>query len=129
VYGSKEEWAKWFARGAIHIDDVAESVVLACLRLLANDQPLFEALALDGKQDFSAEELDHWRTFGGKELLNKRFPEFQKLIDSANFIPVEPPTYKDISRTKELLGFDPKYGFYELLAEMENERVCNSRST
>jgi nucleoside-diphosphate-sugar epimerase len=129
VYGSKEEWAKWFARGAIHINDVAESVILACLKLLGTEQPFFDALALDGKQDFSPEELAYWRTFGGKQLLRMRFPKFQRLIESANFIPVEPPTYKDISRTKELLGFDPTYGFYELLAEMENERGCNSRST
>lgn len=122
VYTSKEEWAAWFARGAIHIDDVAESTLLACLKLLENDQPLFETLTLDGKRDFSTEELDRWREFGPRELLKEKFPLFESLIDTASFIPAQPPTYKDTCRARELLGFDPKYGFYELLAEMETER-------
>lgn len=126
VYKSKEEWAKWFARGAIHIDDVAESVHLACLKLLQNDQPLFETLALDGKQDFSPQELEHWSALGGKEFLKRKFPNFESLIVSASFLPAEPPTYKDISRARELLGFDPKYGFHELLAEMDNESSLKS---
>jgi nucleoside-diphosphate-sugar epimerase len=129
VYKSKEEWAQWFARGAIHIDDVAESVYLSCLKLLQSDQPLFETLALDGKQDFSAKDLERWRVFGAREFLKSKFPYFEALIDSASFIPTEPPTYKDISRARDVLGFDPKYGFHELLSEMANERVRDSRST
>ncbi len=121
VYTSKEEWARWFARGAVHINDVAEAVLLACRTLLESDAAVCETLTLDGKQDFSAEELNRWGAYGGKELLKERFPNFESLIESANFIPAEPPTYKDISRTRERIGFDPQYGFQELLAEMATE--------
>ena len=118
VYNSKEEWASWFARGAVHIDDVAEAAMLACVKLLETDNSMCEVLTLDGKQDFSAEEIEIWRERGGKSFLMERFPEYRALIESASFIPDEPPVYKDISRTKEVLGFMPRYGLYELFVEM-----------
>ena len=77
VYKSKGEWAKWFARGAIDMDDVAESVLLACVKLLGSDQPLFETLALDGKQDFSQEDLERWCVSGAREFLKSKFPDLK----------------------------------------------------
>lgn len=118
VYKSKEEWASWFARGAVHIDDVAEAVMLACKKLLESNESIYEILELDGKQDFSADQLAIWREKGGKSFLAAHFPEHRELVETATFIPQEPPSYKDISRARDILGFKPKYGLYELLVEM-----------
>jgi len=128
VYTSKVEWAKWFARGAIHINDVAESALLACQTLLRSERPLFESLALDGKQDLSKDDRDRWSNVGGRVLLKEKFPSFESLIDSADFIPSDPPTYKDISRAREILGFEPSYGLRELLTEMSEDALKESKS-
>lgn len=119
VYASKDEWASWFARGAVHIADVAEATRLSCLVLLdSSDVRLYEACEIDGKHDFSQQELAEWRQAGGRSLLKRRFPEFESFIDDATFIPDDPPTYKDISQAQRILGYTPSYGFYELLKEM-----------
>lgn len=128
VYTSKAEWAKWFARGAIHINDVAESVLLACQTLLRSERLFFESLALDGKQDLSEDDRGRWSNVGGKVLLKEKFPSLESLIDSADFIPTDPPTYKDISRAREILGFEPRYGLRELLTEMSDDGMIGLKS-
>lgn len=118
VYRSKDEWASWFARGAIHLHDVTEAVYLAYRKLLQTDERLYEVLDLDGKHDFSEQDLSQWRTKGARSFLQERFPNFAIHIQTATFIPDEPPSYRDNSKAREALGFQPTYGFQKLLEEM-----------
>ena len=121
VYSSKQEWASWFARGAVHIDDVAQSVERACRLVEDISSPFFETIEIDGKQDFSAQEREVWLKIGAKQFLAERFPAYAAAIAQATFIPQRPPTYKDLTKAKTLLGYEPGYGYEELLNEMRTE--------
>ena len=129
VYSSIEEWAQWFTRGAVHIDDVAQACLLSCHLLGKSDEQIFKILTLDGKRELSERELKEWTTKGGKEILSARFPAHRDLLMNSSFIPTEPPTYKDNSRARAILGYEPRYGLGEMLAEItESKKVVRDRS-
>jgi nucleoside-diphosphate-sugar epimerase len=118
VYSSKSEWATWFARGAVHIHDVAQSVELAC-RVIGNlDVPYFEVIEIDGKHDFTPLDLESWRNRGAKQFLAERFPAFSEAINEATFIPETPPTYRDLTKARAVLGYEPSYGYAEMLSDL-----------
>lgn len=118
VYRSKRDWAAWFARGGVHIDDVATSVMLAYNKIRDLKSPFFEVVEIDGKHDFDADDTKEWRRQGTKLFLTKRFPALSQTILGATFLPEEPPTYKDISKARTLLGYTPSYGYEEMLREI-----------
>jgi nucleoside-diphosphate-sugar epimerase len=121
VYKSITEWGSWFARGAVHINDVASAVEHACKKVVTTNDTLFEVVEIDGKHDFSDEDKKEWIRDGAKLFLMNRFPEHRELLSSASFLPEQPPTYKDNAKARELLGFEPSYGYGELLADLQRE--------
>ena len=125
VYRSKSEWASWFAQGAVHITDVAKAVVLSCSALLKANAPFHEVIEIDGKHDFSEEDRTRWSCLGTKAFLCERYPEFRSLIQATTCLPDVPPSYKDTSRAESLIGYEPLYGYRELLAELETEQFVS----
>lgn len=121
VYRSKEEWASWFARGAVHINDVADAVVQSCSVLLNGDEPFHEVIELDGKHDFSEADRALWSSIGTKAFLSQRYPHYRGVIERASFLPEAPPSYKDTTKAEGLIGYQPRYGYGELLAELSTE--------
>jgi len=117
VYSSFEDWAAWFMKGAVNVDDVAQAVMLGCKVISSAPSPLFDVVELDGKRELSDSDLVDWRDHGGKATLTKIFPEFEREIENASFVPLEPPQYKDSRAANRLLGYTPSYGLRELLAE------------
>lgn len=126
VYSSKAEWASWFARGAMHVDDVAAAAIGACRKVLSVETPLFEAIELDGKQDFNSTERDVWMEQGREAFLVKRFPELSDTIRRSSFLPDAPPAYKDLTKAKELLGYSPTFGYEEMLNELRLDLTRDS---
>jgi UDP-glucose 4-epimerase len=64
VYAKYSDWARWFWKGAVHIDDVATAVILS-LDLLSRrqlDQQL--VLTLDSAYEYTDADLDHWDAEG-----------------------------------------------------------------
>ena len=118
VYSSKADWAAWFARGAVHINDVAQSVMLACNVIDTTPATFFDVIEIDGKHDFDAADREAWTKNGAKQFLRERFPRFSDTIEKATFLPVEPPSYKDSAKARSILGYEPTFGYEELLAEM-----------
>lgn len=119
VYQNINQWAAWFTRGAVHIDDVAEACLLGCNLLSNKTGAFFDIITLDGKRELSDIELAQWPTRGGKEILATHFPRYRDLIMNGTFVPTETPTYKDNSKAREILGYDPRYGLGEMLEELE----------
>lgn len=117
VYSSFEEWAAWFMRGSVHIDDVAQAVLLACETTLRTDSELYEVIELDGKRDLSDVDIRDWDSCGGKRTLTKLFPEYAREIAMAPFIADTPPTFKDSRKAVQTLGYRAHYGMRELLKE------------
>lgn len=120
VYSSKADWASWFARGAVHIDDVARSVFLACGAINGLTSPFFDIVEIDGKHDFDAADREAWMNKGAKQFLAERYPPLSDTINRATFLPSTPPTYKDLTKARAVLGYEPRYGYEEMLLEMSS---------
>jgi nucleoside-diphosphate-sugar epimerase len=118
VYTKYSDWARWFWRGAVHIDDVA-SAVLQGLDLLSRqrlEQHL--VLTLDSAYEYTAAELDRWDAHGPGSTFRKHYPGYYELALSYGLDPTLKPIRLDISETVRWLGYKPSYSLACLLAEL-----------
>jgi nucleoside-diphosphate-sugar epimerase len=118
VYAKYSDWARWFWKGAVHIDDVATAVILS-LDLLSRrqlDQQL--VLTLDSAYEYTDADLDHWDADGAGSTFKKYYPEYYDLALSYGLDPALKPTRLDISETVSWLGYKPSYSLASLLSEL-----------
>jgi nucleoside-diphosphate-sugar epimerase len=118
VYAKYSDWARWFWKGAVHIDDVAAAVILS-LDLLSRrqlDQQL--VLTLDSAYEYTDADLDHWDAAGPGSTFRRYYPEFYDLAHSYGLDPASKPTRLDISETVRWLGYKPAYSLANLLSEL-----------
>ena len=75
VYARYSDWARWFWKGAVHIDDVAAAVILS-LDLISR-QRLGEQLilTLDSAYEYTHADLDHWDAGGAGSTFKKYYLE------------------------------------------------------
>src|SRR6266404_7025727 len=115
VYASYSDWARWFWKGAVHIDDVAAAVILS-LQLLSRQhlgQQLL--LTLDSAYEYTDADLDHWDAGGAGSTFKKYYAEYYDLALSYGLDPALKPTKLDISETVRWLGYRPSYSLARLL--------------
>jgi nucleoside-diphosphate-sugar epimerase len=118
VYAKYSDWARWFWKGAVHIDDVATAVILS-LDLLSRrhlDQQL--VLTLDSAYEYTDADLDHWDAEGPGSTFRKYYSEYHDLALSYGLDPALKPTKLDISETVRWLGYKPAYSLANLLSEL-----------
>ena len=118
VYAKYSDWARWFWKGAVHIDDVAAAVNLS-LDLLSRqqlDQQL--VLTLDSAYEYTDTDLNHWDAKGPGSTFRKYYPEYYELALSYGLDPALKPTRLDISETARWLGYKPAYSLVNLLGEL-----------
>ncbi len=75
VYASYSDWARWFWKGAVHIDDVAAAVMLS-LDLISRqhlEQQL--VLTLDSAYEYTDADPDHWDAAGPGSTFRKYYSE------------------------------------------------------
>jgi nucleoside-diphosphate-sugar epimerase len=118
VYTKYSDWARWFWKGAVHIDDVATAVILS-LDFLSRrqlDQQL--VLTLDSAYEYTDADLDNWDAEGPGSTFRKYYPEYYDLALSYGLNPALKPTKLDISETVRWLGYKPYYSLANLLSEL-----------
>jgi nucleoside-diphosphate-sugar epimerase len=118
VYRSYVEWARWFWTGAVHIDDVAQAVLLS-LDLLGRthvETPL--ALDVDGAYEYTEDDLRHWDEAGPGSTFRRHYPEFYDLAVAQGLDPAQKPTKLDLSETRRWLGYEPRFSLRTLLQEL-----------
>ena len=118
MYAKYSDWARWFWKGAVHIDDVATAVILS-LDLLSRsqlDQQL--VLTLDSAYEYTDADLDHWDAEGPGSTFRKYYPGYYDLALSYGLDPALKPTRLDISETVRWLGYRPAYSLANLLSEL-----------
>jgi nucleoside-diphosphate-sugar epimerase len=118
VYAKYSDWARWFWKGAVHIDDVAAAVILS-LNLLSRrqlDQQL--VLTLDSAYEYTDADLAHWDAEGPGSTFRKYYPQYHDLALSYGLDPALKPTKLDISETVRWLGYKPAYSLANLLSEL-----------
>jgi nucleoside-diphosphate-sugar epimerase len=118
VYASYSDWARWFWKGAVHIDDVAAAVILS-LDVISRQRLTQQLiLTLDSAYEYTDADLDHWDADGAGSTFKKYYPEYYDLALSSGLDPALKPTRLDISETVRWLGYKPSYSLASLLSEL-----------
>jgi len=118
AYANYSDWARWFWRGAVHIDDVAAAVILS-LDLISRQQVSQQlVLSLDSAYEYTDADLDHWDADGAGSTFKKYYLEYYDLALSYGLDPALKPTNLDISETVRWLGYKPSYSLASLLSEL-----------
>jgi nucleoside-diphosphate-sugar epimerase len=118
VYARYSDWARWFWKGAVHIDDVAAAVIL-CLDLISRRRPEQQlVLTLDSAYEYTEADLARWDAEGPGSTFRKYYPEYYDLALSYGLNPTLKPTRLDISETIRWLGYKPSYSLANLLSEL-----------
>ena len=115
VYATYLEWANWFSKGAVHIEDVNQATILGAKFLLEKEGEFFDWVEVDGKHDFSNVDMESWQTLGADIFLEEKFGKSFLAAKKAAFNPENPPRYKDLKKAKELLSYSPRFGYQEML--------------
>jgi len=124
VYASFAEWAQWFWRGAVHIDDVAQAVLQSLDLLVAQtlDQP--PVLVVDGAYEYTDDDIAAWDQAGPGSTFKTYYGEHEALARQHGLNPAEKPFKYDISETHRQLGYVPRYSLGDLLQELAHYGVA-----
>lgn len=118
VYSSYLDWVKWFWKGAVHIDDVAQSVEKSIEFLLTEKPSPNLVFTVDGAYEYSDEDLIHWDPTGPDSTFKKHYEKFFQLAKSLGLATDQPPRKLDITQTKELLGYTPTFSLINVLEDL-----------
>jgi nucleoside-diphosphate-sugar epimerase len=118
VYTKYSDWAKWFWRGAVHIDDVASAVMLGVGLISRRQLDRHLVLTLDSAYEYTDADLDRWDADGPGSTFRKYYPQYHDLALSFGLDPTAKPNRLDISETVRWLGYKPSYSLANLLAEL-----------
>jgi nucleoside-diphosphate-sugar epimerase len=118
VYANYSEWARWFWRGAVHIDDVASAVMLS-IDLISRQQLSQQlTLTLDSAYEYTDADLEQWDVEGAGSTFKKYYPEYYDLALSYGLDPAVKPTMLDISETIRWLGYKPSCSLARVLSDL-----------
>src|SRR6201981_1799408 len=118
VYAKYSDWARWFWKGAVHINDVAAAVILTLDLLSRRQLDRQLVLTLDSAYEYTDADLDHWDAEGPGSTFRKYYPEYQDLALSYGLDPALKPTKLDISETVRWPDYRPAYSLANLLSEL-----------
>src|SRR5215469_15512861 len=118
VYARYSDWARWFWKGAVHIDDVATAVILSLDLLSRRQLDRQLVLTLDSAYEYTDADLDHWDAEGPGSTFGKYYPGYYDLALYYGLDPALKPNKLDISETVRWLGYKPAYSLANLLSEL-----------
>ncbi|MSP04304.1 MAG: NAD(P)-dependent oxidoreductase [Acetobacteraceae bacterium] len=118
VYATYSDWARWFWKGAVHIDDVA-TAVMRSIDLLSSRRPGRSlTLTLDGAYEYTDADLTHWDVDGAGSTFRKYYAQYYDLVLSYGLDPALKPTRLDISEAVRWLEYQPSFSLACLLKEL-----------
>jgi len=118
VYANYSDWARWFWKGSVHIDDVAMAVTQSVDLISREHLGRQLVLTLDSAYEYTDADLAHWDADGPGSTFRKYYSEYYDLTLSYRLDPSLRPTKLDISETVRWLGYQPSYSLATLLAEL-----------
>ena len=122
VYKNFVEWCQWFAKGAVHISDVSQSVIKSVELLSSKNHQLQNApvfLPVDGAYQYTMEDLAAWDADGPGSTFKKHYSQFYDLAVGFGLDPAMKPSRLDISETQRVLNYKPLYSLKTLLLELK----------
>jgi len=118
VYANYSDWARWFWKGAVHIDDVATAVTQSVDLISREHLGRQLVLTLDSGYEYTDADLARWDADGPGSTFKKYYSEYYDLALSYGLEPGLKPTKLDISETVRWLDYQPSYSLATLLAEL-----------
>jgi nucleoside-diphosphate-sugar epimerase len=118
VYASYSDWARWFCKGAVHVDDVASAVMLSLDRVCREPITGHPILTLDSAYEYTDADLEHWDANGPGSTFRKYYPAYYELALSHGLDAAVKPNKLDISATVRWLGYRPEYSLARVLSEL-----------
>ena len=118
IYTSFIEWAKWYWRGAVHINDVAQAVIKGIDLIMHESCKEHSILSVDGAYEYTQHDLSAWDTHYAGETFKKYYASYYDLAISYGLDPALKPAIQDISNTKKILSYVPTYSLKNLLEEL-----------
>lgn len=111
VYKNFLEWAAWFMKGAVHINDFRDALLVAL-----DHQPQVKApvYIIDGAYDYSAADLNSWNS----KTFEKYYPEFAALAQQYGIDTTRKPKVLEIPAEQILAGYQPKYSMRNMLEDL-----------
>jgi nucleoside-diphosphate-sugar epimerase len=79
VYASYSDWARWFWKGAVHIDDVAAAVILSLDLICRQHLEQQLVLTLDSAYEYTDADFADWDAEGPGSTFRKHYPEYYDL--------------------------------------------------
>ncbi len=118
VYTKYSDWAQWFWRGAVHIDDVATAAMLGVDLMCRQRLGQHLVLTLDSAYEYTVADLDQWDADGAGSTFRKHYADYYDLALSYGLDPAVKPNRLDISETVHWLGYQPSFSLGSLLVEL-----------
>lgn len=118
VYKSFIEWAQWYWKGAVHINDVAQAVIQGIDLIITKQLSQHLILPIDGAYEYTGNDLIEWDINGSGETFKKYYEKFYDQAIGFGLDPSLKPTKQDISETKKWLGYVPQYSLMSLLKDL-----------
>jgi len=119
VYKNYIEWAQWYWKGAVHIDDVAQAVIKSLDLLISrSDLPDNLTLVVDGAYEYTLNDLARWDEKGPGSTFKRHYPEHVALVADHGLDPGVKPSILDMETTISWLGYTPRYSLQNLLEEL-----------
>ena len=118
TYANYIEWARWFWKGAVHIDDVAQAVLQSIDVLTARKLPDMPVLVIDGAYDFTNDDLTHWDKDGPGSTFTRIYPQYLELAQQYDLDITRKPNKLGSVEARELIGYQPQYSLGHLLQEL-----------
>lgn len=119
VYTSFVEWARWFWGGAVHIDDVAQTVIQSVDLLAATTLDDILVLTVDGAYEYTDEDLTTWDHDGPGSTFRRYYAAYESLARQHGLHPESKPFTYDMTETQNRLGYVPTYSLRSLLQDLQ----------
>ncbi len=117
-FQSFAEWAKWFCKGAVHINDVAQAIIQGID--LISQKSLYEHLVLpiDGAHNYTESDIQQWDKAGSGSTFKKYYDKYYSVAMQYGLDLSSKPTWQDISDTKDWLGYSPSYRLENMFEDL-----------
>ena len=119
VYASFFDWAKWYWKGAVHINDVLQSVMKSIDLLKTCKLDHMPTLFVDGKYEYTPRDLEDWDAKGAGTSFQKYYSTYTDIAHKFGLDPAQKPEVFDIEPTRKIIGYEPAYSFMNLLQELK----------
>lgn len=118
VYQSFVEFAKWYWKGAVHINDVAQAVINGIDLLNTKQLNQHLILPVDGAYEYTETDLLTWDKNTACESFKKYYKEYYNVAIQHGLDPSAKPTIQNISETEKWLNYKPSYSLMSLLKDL-----------